>query len=90
MTMLQRQALASLPQTAKEVEEQFNEAHTHVAPLFVPTARAFRALCISHERLRAELLGATVLLTEAGYLGRRWAGEPNSARGESFGLQGVA
>ena len=86
MTRLQRNALACLPLPAEEVEAMYEEAWTDVAPLFIPVARICRALCVSHERLRVELIGCEVLLTEAGYLGRRWSGEPNSARGNSFGL----
>ncbi len=89
MTDLQRKALASLPLSAEEVQDHFDEAYTHVHPQFVPAARLVRALCVSHERLRAEVQGAEVLPAEAGYLGRRWCGEPNSVRGDSFGLVGA-
>jgi hypothetical protein len=82
MTDLQRKALASLPLPADEVET----IHRYAGQL----NDRLRRLCVSHERLRAEVLGATVLLAEAGYLGRRWAGEPNSARGDSFRLRGEA
>ena len=86
MTRLQRNALTSPPLPADEVEAMFKDAWTDVAPQFIPVARICRALCVSHERLRVELVGCEVLLTEAGYLGRRWSGEPNSARGDSFGF----
>lgn len=61
MTNLQRNALARLPLTEAEVEACY---HLKMHPA-VHTFAAVRNLCESHERLRAELEGATLLLEDA-------------------------
>lgn len=58
MTDLQRKALASLPMEPGRVETLYAGAFGGVAE------KAIKNLCVSHERLRAELLGAETLLAE--------------------------
>lgn len=58
MTNLQKSALASLPLTAATIESFWDGSRSGTAE------QCLRALCISHERLRAELQGAEVLLAE--------------------------
>lgn len=56
MTDLQRKALASLPMETNRVETLYAGVFGGVAE------KAIKNLCVSHERLRAELLGAETLL----------------------------
>jgi hypothetical protein len=58
MTDLQRQALATVPLSAATVESFYDGSHSGTEK------QCLRALCKSHERLRAELEGAELLLKE--------------------------
>ena len=58
MTPLQRAALASLPLTEATVESFYDGTRSGTAE------QCLRALCVSHERLRAELQGAEALLAD--------------------------
>lgn len=63
MTPLERNALSSLTLTAEEVAG----IYAIYPPPLADTSRlvsVIRRLCESHERLRAELQGATILLDE--------------------------
>ncbi len=57
MTQLQRDALATTPMTAEAV----HLLHGGAADEATGVGRAIRRLCISHERLRAELDGLAAL-----------------------------
>jgi len=64
---LTRQALVSLPLTPERVREVyafFRPAPDDGAGAQAGMARVIRELCVSHERLRAELEGAEALLRE--------------------------
>lgn len=61
MNQLRRRALARLARTAAEVQNLYDGG----CPLGTPINNCLRDLCESHERLRAELQGAKVLLKDA-------------------------
>lgn len=63
MTLLQRNALASVPLTEATVQSFYDGSRSGTAE------QCLRALCESHERLRAELQGAELLLAENQKLG---------------------
>jgi hypothetical protein len=88
MTSLEKKALGVLPLSSAEVHRMAADARKH--PLSDRAADITR-LCASHERLRAELEGATILLADKeGHfvqMGQeilkqdtRYAGEPNPHR----------
>lgn len=58
MTPLQRKALASLALSQATVESFYDGTRSGTAE------QCLKALCISHERLRAEVQGAEILLSE--------------------------
>lgn len=60
MTELQRRALARLPMSEAAVEAAYNRLYRPQDDP-VPFLAGVRALCESHERLRAELVGLQVL-----------------------------
>lgn len=62
MTTIRRECLKTLPIAAEAIEKLWN---TNIQ--FMPDSikeRWIGALCLSHERLRVELEGATILLNE--------------------------
>ena len=63
MTELQRRALARLPMSEAAVEAAYNRLYRPQDDP-VPFLAGVRALCESHERLRAELVGLQVLHDE--------------------------
>jgi hypothetical protein len=65
MTPLQRQALASLPMSEQEVERIYTTSNDGEGGGSL--LRKLAALCVSHERLRMEIEGATLLLDKDQY-----------------------
>ncbi len=61
MTDLEKAALASLPLPKETVWKFYQGSYPGTI------MECVRVLCVSHERLRAELAGATILLEECDY-----------------------
>lgn len=81
MTALQRRSLARAVLSAEDVHRLYAEyTPTSEAGAKLLIFRVIRDLCESHERLRAELQGAEMLLDDAGLLAGELAKDQPAAQ----------